>query len=128
MKLKSTRIFLSLGVLILGGILTVALPEVQADDEFTIKIGPAAPSVAKHAHKLEITAFSLKQGKGDYKLGSRPEDSHAITLTQEQVADLLDGTTVIVESGKDPDSGEFKAHRHRVALTLKDAESTSSGW
>ncbi|MFQ5902286.1 MAG: hypothetical protein ACE5JO_01205 [Candidatus Binatia bacterium] len=71
---------------------------------------------------------SLKQGKTEYLLGSHPKDSHRITLTRQQVADLLDGTTIIVRSDKDKETGNTKAHRHRVTITLKSEEPESSGW
>ena len=99
---------------------------VQAQENLEVKIAPASPAVAKHSHSHDITEDDLTGGTTAYVLGSHPYDSHSITLTSQQLADIREGTTVIVRTAKDKDGGKFKSHQHRVSITLEvEAE---SGW
>ena len=99
---------------------------VQAQENLEVKIAPASPGVAKHSHSHDITEDDLTGGTTTYVLGSHPDDSHDITLTRQQLADIGEGTTIIVRTGKDKDGGKFKSHQHRVSITLEvEAE---SGW
>lgn len=128
MKPKPRMIFMFASALIFGASLGLLPRGAQAQQELEVKVGPASSSVADHSHEHDITVESLKRGKTHYLLGSNPEDSHRITLTRQQVTDLLDGTTIIVRSDKDKETGDAKAHRHRVTITLKTEEAESSGW
>jgi len=101
---------------------------VQAQEEVDIKIAAPSPSVASHSHDHNITVGSIKRGKREYTLQSKSEDRHQINLTRTQRADLLDGTTVIIRSGKDENGGDLKEHQHRVTITYKGEEQESSGW
>jgi ABC-type Zn uptake system ZnuABC Zn-binding protein ZnuA len=99
---------------------------VQAQEYLTVKVAGATPAVASHSHSHDITEDALKDGAKEYVIGSDSADSHRITLNSEQLLDIQEGTTVIVRSSKDEDSGKVKAHQHRVSITL-DAEA-ESGW
>ncbi len=115
-------------IMILAIVLSIPLLArgVQAQEKLQVKIAPASPAVAKHSHSHDFTEDDLTGGTTTYVLGSHPDDRHSITLTSEQLADIADGTTVIVRTGKDKDGGKFKSHQHRVSITLEvEAE---SGW
>ena len=99
---------------------------IEAQEDLQVKIAPASPAVAKHSHSHDITADDLTGSTTTYVLGSHPDDRHSITLTSGQLADIDEGTTVIVRTGKDKDSGKFKSHQHRVSITF-EAEA-ESGW
>lgn len=116
-------------IMILAIMLSIPLMArgVQAQENLQVKIAPASPAVAKHSHSHDITEDKLTGGTTTYVLGSHPDDNHSITLTSQQLADIREGTTVIVLTGKDKDGGKFKAHQHRVSITLK-AEEAESGW
>ena len=101
---------------------------VQAQEEVAVKIAAPSPSVASHSHDNNITVGSIKRGKREYTLQSKPEDRHQINLTRNQRADLLDGTAVIIRSSKDENGGDLKEHQHRVTITYKGEEKESSGW
>jgi hypothetical protein len=101
---------------------------VYADEELEVEIGAAAPSVGDHSHPHDITVDSLKQGKMEYLLKGGSEGSHRVVLTKRQVADLLNGTTAIIQSEKSQDSGKIKSHQHRVTITVKTRERERSGW
>ena len=120
-------IFLFASALVFGGSLGFFLSAARAQENLEVKIGPSSPSVAEHSHEHDITGQSLKQGNIQYELGSKPKDSHRITLTREQLADIVEGTTIIVESDKDQEAGTIKVHQHRVTFTLK-VEPPDSGW
>lgn len=115
-------------IMILAIVLSIPLLArgIQAQEDLQVKIAPASPAVAKHSHSHDITADDLTGGTTTYVLGSHPDDSHSVTLTNEQLADITEGTTVIVRTGKDKDSGKFKSHQHRVSIIL-EAEA-ESGW
>lgn len=100
----------------------------QAQEELQIKIAPHRSSAASHAHDNNITVQALKRGKTEYRLQGKTEDQHTISLTRIQRADVVEGTTVIILSGKDGDSGDLKAHQHRVTITYKPEEEEPSGW
>ncbi len=115
-------------IMILAIVLSIPLLArgVQAQENLQVKIAPASPAVAKHSHSHDFTEDDLTGGTTTYVLGSHPDDSHSITLTSGQLADITEGTTVIVRTGKDKDGGKFKSHQHRVSITLEvEAE---SGW
>ncbi len=101
---------------------------VQAQQEVEVKIGAPSPSVASHSHDHNITVGSVNRDKKEYTLRSKSQDRHQINLTAAQRADLLDRTTVIIRSGKDPDGGDLKEHQHQVTITVKGEERESSGW
>jgi len=126
MKSK-TVIFLFASVLVFGGSLGFFLSAARAQQNLEVKIGPSSPSVAEHSHEHDVTDQALKQGKTQYLLGSKPEDSHRIALTREQLANVVEGTTIIVESDKDQEAGMIKVHQHRVTITLQ-VEPPDSGW
>ncbi len=128
MKPKPRMILMFVAALIFGGSLALLPRGAQAQQELEVEIGAASPSGSEHSHKHDITVEDLKQGKTRSLLGSNPEDSHHIPLTRQQVADILDGTTIIVRSGKDKEAGDTKAHQHRVTITLTTEEPESSGW
>ena len=111
-------------------LLSLPLPalEVEAQEELQVKIAPAPPSVASHSHNHNITLEALKRGETEYRLQSKAEDSHTIKPTKVQRLDLLDGTTLILTTGKDEDGGNFKTHQHRVTITYKGREEEDSGW
>lgn len=115
-------------IMILAIVLSIPLLArgIQAQENLQVKIAPASPAVAKHSHSHDITADDLTGRTTTYVLGSHPDDSHGITLTSGQLADIAEGTTVIVRTSKDKDSGMFKSHQHRVSITL-EAEA-ESGW
>lgn len=104
------------------------IPSGLAQEKLEVKIGDASPAVERHSHKLDITADSLKQGKMEYLLGSSSKANHRVTLTKQQVADIRNGTTIIVESDKSQDAGDIKAHQHKVTITLKAEKEERSGW
>ncbi len=111
-------------------LMSLPLPalEVKAQEELQVKIAPASSSVASHSHNHNITLEALKRGETEYMLQSKAEDSHTIKLTRVQRFDLLDGTTLIITTGKDEDGGDFKAHQHRVTITYEGREEEASGW
>ncbi|MEE9549525.1 MAG: hypothetical protein V3W08_03895 [Candidatus Binatia bacterium] len=100
---------------------------VQAQEYPDVNIAPATPAVARHLHSHDITEDALSQGSTEYVIGSHPADSHRITLTRQQLEDILEGTTVIVRSSKDEDGGKLKAHQHRMSITL-NVVGAGSGW
>lgn len=106
---------------------TLVARGVQAQENLEVKIAPATPAVARHSHSHDITEDALSQGSREFVIGSHPTESHRITLTRQQLADILEGTTVIVRSSKDEDGGKLKAHQHRVSITLT-VEEAGSGW
>ena len=115
-------------IMILAIVLSIPLLArgVQAQENLQVKIAPASPAVAKHSHSHDITADDLTGRTTTYVIGSHPDDRHSITLTSGQLADIAEGTTVIVRTAKDKDGGKFKSHQHRVSITLEvEAE---SGW
>ena len=99
---------------------------VQAQENLTVKVAGATPAVASHSHSHDITEDALKDGAKEYVIGSDSADSHRISLNSEQLLDIQEGTTVIVRSSKDEDSGKVKAHQHRVSITLEAG--AESGW
>ena len=102
-------------------------PPVWAQQELEVKIGSPA-SGARHSHDHDITTEALKQGKASFTLKSSPQESHRINLTRKQVTDLLDGTTIIVNSSDGESNEGGKKHQHRVTLTVKSQEAESAGW
>jgi len=101
---------------------------VYAQEEVEVKIAPPLTSVGRHSHDHNITAQAVKRSKTEYMLQSKPEDSHKISPSRTQISDLLNGTTVIYLSSKDADSGDLKAHQHRVTITYKAEKEEASGW
>lgn len=114
-------------VLIFAGSLGFILPGL-AQEELEVKIGDAAPSVVRHAHEHDITIKALKRGKTEYLAGSGSQNSHRVTLTKQQIADILNGTTVIVQTDNSGGIGSIQAHRHKVTVTLKIEKEERSGW
>lgn len=99
-----------------------------SQEELHIQVGSASPSVGNHSHAHDVTVDALKKGTAEYLLKGSSEGSHRVVLTKQQIADLLNGTTVIVQSEKSDESGKIRAHQHRVTLTVKAEERERSGW
>ncbi len=125
MRPKSKRRVLL--VLLIVGSLALPVPGF-AQEQLDIRIGSASPSTDRHSHQHDITVDSLKQGKAEYQLKGSSEVSHRVVLTKQQLADILNGTTVIIQSDKSQDAGNVKAHQHRVTVTVKTEERERSGW
>ena len=120
--------WLSLFALLIVGSLTPLLPGF-AQDELEVAVGSASPSAGRHSHAHDVTLEALRNGKTQYVLKGSSEGSHRIVLTQGQVSDLLNGTTVIIQSEKNDEAdNKMKAHQHRVTLTVKTEERERSGW
>jgi len=118
----------SLAVVVSTLIFALLASGVQAQQEMEVKIGPPSPSVASHSHDHNITVGSLNRGKTEYTLRSKSQDRHKANLTAAQRGDLIDGTTVIIRTGKDGDGGDLKEHQHQLTITVKGEEQESSGW
>jgi hypothetical protein len=116
-------------IIILASILIIPLLArgVQAQEKLQVKVAGATPAVASHSHSHDITENALRGGSTEYTIGSDPKDSHRITLNSQQLADIREGTTVIVRTSKDEDGGKIKAHQHRVGINLK-VEEAEAGW
>lgn len=127
MKPRPKWLSLLAPALLIAGSLALLLPGF-AQEQLEVAIGGASPSVGRHSHAHDITLEALRAGKTEYLLKGGSEGSHKITLNKQQVSDLLNGTTIIVQSEKNDETGKMKAHQHRVTLTVKTEERERSGW
>lgn len=127
MRPKTKRRVSSLFALLIVGSVALLVPGF-AQERLDARIGSASPSTARHSHQHDVTVDSLKQGKTEYQLKGSSEGSHRVVFTKQQLADILNGTTVIVQSEKSQEAGNVKAHQHRVTVTVKTEERERSGW
>ena len=87
-----------------------------ADQDLKVKVSPGMSS----DYSSDITLDALKSGKMDYTVSGMGK-TYKVKLTEQQVKDVLGGTTVMVDSMTDGASGV------RVSLTV-EGEAESSGW
>jgi hypothetical protein len=111
-------LLLVLGLALAAG-WTISCGSAEADaDDFKVEIGESA-SMAKKAQSHDITTESLKEGKKEYTVTGSGEASYKISLTEQQIEDLLGGTTVIVETAQ----GGMK-----VKIGPAEKKAKKSGW
>lgn len=67
-------------------------PEPDEDGAFLVENQDASG----HAHSFELTCAQLEEGVATYTAGGA--HSHQVTLTADQIADVLDGRQVVVET------------------------------
>jgi len=94
----------------------ITLGSALADQELKIKVSPGNSS----DYNSDVTLDALKAGKTDYMV-SGMGNTYEVKLTKQQVKDVMNGTTVMVDSSQNGGSGV------RVSLTV-EGEAESSGW
>lgn len=67
-------------------------PEPDEDGAFLVENQDASG----HAHSFELTCAQLEGGVATYTAGGA--HTHQVTLTDDQIADILDGRQVVVET------------------------------
>lgn len=104
----------------LAGAFGHAVPEALAASKKKLKveIGETA-SRAQKTRKHDIKIEALEEGRLEYVVRDRRGDEYKIKLTEEQVKDILDGTTVMVET----EGGMME-----VKITAKEEKKKRSGW
>ncbi|MEE8585514.1 MAG: hypothetical protein V3T83_11750 [Acidobacteriota bacterium] len=115
--MKKTLLFV-LGIVLAAG-LTAGYRSVEADSQmYKVEIGESA-SAAKNAHSHDLSQEALKEGRKEYTVAASSEASYKISLTQQQIEDILGGTTVIVETAQ----GGMK-----VKIGPAEKKAKKSGW
>ena len=98
-------------------LLMLPLTLLAADNgKLEVAIG-ASISAAKVTKNHNITLDDLKDRKAEYTIKAGGQE-HKITLTKDQIKDILAGTTVHVDA----------ANNQKVRITLKSEKPKSSGW
>ena len=115
--MKKTLIIV-LGIVLAAG-LTVAFGWVAIDGQtYKVEIGESA-SQAKKAQAHDLTQEALKKGRKEYTVETSGETSYKISLNDQQIKDILSGTTVIIETA----TGGMK-----VKIGPAEKKAKKSGW
>jgi hypothetical protein len=113
----------------MGLLLLCVFSTLQAQ-EVKVRVSPASIPGMEHEHTHNIAPAALKSGATEFHIGGNPEDIHDIKLSKTQVQNLLNGTTVIVDTELDAPGG-LSAHVHRLTITtikVAPQQQESSGW
>jgi hypothetical protein len=86
--------------------------------KLVVKLGTTAAK-AKAIKKHDITMADLEKGKMDYTVQDKKGQKYKVTLTEQQVKDILAGTTVMA----DTEGGKMK-----VQITAMEEKKKKSGW
>ena len=97
--------------------LTTFLFAGAGEKKLIVQIGKSA-SEAKAAFSHTMTIAKLEKGETEYTVNATADHGHRITLSESQIKDILEGTTVHVEAG-----GHFV-----VQITAKSLKPKKSGW
>jgi hypothetical protein len=89
-----------------------------AGDDITVKIGESMAGAAEAADH-DVTESALESGRKEYMVTAPDGKSYTIELTERQIDDLMDGTTVLVPTRE----GGMK-----VSITKERSRPVSSGW
>ena len=115
--MKKMLVF-AFGVALVVG-LVAGFGSAEADSQsYKVEIGESA-SAAKKAHSHDLSQEALKEGRKEYTVEASGEASYKISLTQQQIEDILGGTTVIVETAQ----GGMK-----VKIGPAEKKKKKSGW
>ncbi len=97
-----------------------SVPETSASDtkELIVAIGTSASSAMK-AHKHNLSIEALNEGQTEYEVYTSASHSYHIMLSEQEIKDILDGTTVITET----QTGDMK-----VKVRVKEKRRRSWGW
>ena len=112
------------------GLLLLCLTSTLHAQTVRVQVSPASIPGMEHKHTHNIAPAALKRGATEFRIGGGPEDTHTVKLTKSQIESLLNGTTIIVDTGLDT-PGSLPAHIHRLTITAVDiapAAPESSGW
>ncbi|MFQ5747351.1 MAG: hypothetical protein ACE5HF_09060 [Gemmatimonadota bacterium] len=103
------------------GVVRAAAADALAKPKIVVKIG-ATIDEAKVAEDHDVSMRALQRGQTEFTVKA-DDHEYAIRLTPEQIVDLLDGTTVMVETeaeeGHDPMA---------VSVEIQGLEPEESGW
>jgi len=91
---------------------------IASENTLVDEIGPSAVKV-KAAYSHTITIAALEDGDSDFEVKVSEDSAYTIELTEQQIEDILNGTTVHV----DTQEGDLV-----VQITVKDTKPKSSGW
>ena len=116
MKQKSLLIA-ALALFSILGVLTVAAAPFGGKI-LNVQIGKTA-STAEGVVWHNISIDSLEEGVAAYEVKAKDDTRYKIQLTEQQIEDVLAGTTVHAKT----ESGDMK-----VQITLKDPAPKKSGW
>ena len=107
----------SISVIVFSGFVAFASSLALADQELKVDVKPGTGS---DYNTSDITLDALKSGKMEYMVSGMGK-SYTVKLTDQQIKNVLDGTTVMV------DSMNGSGSKVRVSLTV-EGEPESSGW
>ncbi len=110
-------LFFALGLALLAGLTGCGSAEADSK-EYKVEIGESA-SAAKKAHSHDVSHESLTEGRKEYSVSASAGASYKFSLTQQQIEDILGGTTVIVETAQ----GGMK-----VKVGPAEKKAKKSGW
>ena len=114
---RTLRIGLGLAIMMtLGSLIAMSAP--YYGKILNVKIGKTA-SEAKGVAWHNISMRSLRNGDTEYEVKDKDGNRYKIQLTERQVQDILDGTTV---HAKTLEGGQ------KVQVTLKELAPKRSGW
>ncbi|HSR68378.1 MAG TPA: hypothetical protein VLU25_10585 [Acidobacteriota bacterium] len=106
-------------VLAAVAVLAGACASVSADaKEYKVEIGESA-SMAKVAEEHDVTEEALKEGRSEYSVKAADGMSYKFMLSEKQIKDLMDGSTVVVDTAE----GGMK-----VKIGPKKSKPKKSGW
>lgn len=115
------RILLAVLATVGLGLLAAACGSAAADvEKYKVEIGESASSAQK-AQSHDITKEALKEGRTEFTVQASDKASYKITLTKEQIQDLLGGTTIIV----DTQQGGMKV---KIGPDENQTKKKKSGW
>ena len=118
---KKSLLALAVTVTFVAGLATVVAYG-AADKILEVKVGTNAAN-AKEAKEHDLTLEKLTDGKTIYMVKHRRQE-YKIVLTERQIEDILEGTTVMVST-----VAEGNAPSYRVTITIKEAEKKKdTGW
>jgi len=112
------------------GLFLVCLLGAGYAQEVKVQVSPASIPGMEHKHTHNLAPAALKAGTTEFRIGGAPEDTHSIKLSKAQLQDLLNGTTVIVDTEVDPNAG-LPGHVHRLTITtikMASQQQETSGW
>lgn len=107
---------LAITIAFLSASIAFASGSALAEQELKVSVSPGMSS----DYTSDITLDDLQSGKMEYMVSGMGK-TYTVQLTEQQVKDVLDGTTVMVDSMGDGGSNV------RVSLTV-EGEPESSGW
>ena len=117
-KLRTTLAITIAVIVVIGAVMMVGG---AAAMEVEVKIGPTAAD-ADVADEHNVTVGALEAGDSEYWIQDAEEHTYRITLSASQIVDVLEGTTVMLDTPADGDGDPL-----RVLLTLTEV-AEDSGW